>query len=92
MIQALFGYFQYFFLEAGNMFGYNTKANRPYGIFQQPNVMASFLATGFVLSAYLLQDNQLSTTLTERVVSALSDASDHSTTADYHRIPNRLAG
>ena len=54
MIQALFGYFQYFFLEAGNMFGYNTKANRPYGIFQQPNVMASFLATGFVLSAYLL--------------------------------------
>ena len=30
------------------------RANRPYGIFQQPNVMASFLATGFVLSAYLL--------------------------------------
>ena len=54
VIQALFGYVQYFLLEPGNLFGYNTEANRPYGIFQQPNVMASFLATGFVLSAYLL--------------------------------------
>lgn len=54
VIQALFGYVQYFLLEPGNLFGYNTAANRPYGIFQQPNVMASFLATGFVLSAYLL--------------------------------------
>lgn len=36
------------------MFGYNTVANRPYGIFQQPNVMASFLATGLVISGYLL--------------------------------------
>ncbi|MEZ8465116.1 PglL family O-oligosaccharyltransferase [Vibrio splendidus] len=54
VIQALFGYVQYFLLEPGNLFGYNTTANRPYGIFQQPNVMASFLATGFVLSAYLL--------------------------------------
>ncbi|WP_299685795.1 PglL family O-oligosaccharyltransferase [uncultured Vibrio sp.] len=54
LIQALFGYVQYFWLEPGNLFGYNSEANRPYGIFQQPNVMASFLATGFVLSAYLL--------------------------------------
>ena len=54
VIQALFGYVQYFVLEPGNLFGYNTDVNRPYGIFQQPNVMASFLATGFVLSAYLL--------------------------------------
>ncbi len=53
-IEALFGYFQYFVLEEGNLFGYNTERNRPYGIFQQPNVMASFLATGFVLSGYLL--------------------------------------
>ncbi|GAM64604.1 lipid A core-O-antigen ligase [Vibrio ishigakensis] len=41
-------------LSEGNMFGYNTVANRPYGIFQQPNVMASFLATGLVISGYLL--------------------------------------
>ncbi|MCY9851466.1 Wzy polymerase domain-containing protein [Vibrio mediterranei] len=34
--------------------GYDVVINRPYGIFQQPNVMASFLATALVLSGYLL--------------------------------------
>ncbi|RTZ14300.1 ligase [Vibrio aquaticus] len=54
LIEALFGWVQFFVLEPGNLFGYNTIANRPYGIFQQPNVMASFLATGLALSGYLL--------------------------------------
>ncbi|MGF1754775.1 PglL family O-oligosaccharyltransferase [Vibrio makurazakiensis] len=54
VIQAILGYTQYFILEPGNILGYNTQTNRPYGIFQQPNVMASFLATGLVISAYLL--------------------------------------
>ncbi|MCL9780515.1 PglL family O-oligosaccharyltransferase [Vibrio sp. S4M6] len=53
-IESLFGYFQYLFLQPGNYFGYDTVVNRPYGIFQQPNVMASFLATGLALSGYLL--------------------------------------
>ncbi|MCG9680735.1 PglL family O-oligosaccharyltransferase [Vibrio sp. Isolate24] len=53
-IQALFGWVQYFVLQPNNLFGYDTAQNRPYGIFQQPNVMASFLATGLVLSGYLL--------------------------------------
>jgi len=53
-IQALFGWVQYLLLEPGNIFGYNTDSNRPYGIFQQPNVMASFLATGLAISGYLL--------------------------------------
>lgn len=54
VIQALFGFSQYLLLEPGNIFGYNTQSNRPYGVFQQPNVMASFLATGLVLSGYLI--------------------------------------
>ena len=54
LVEAIIGYIQYFLLEPGNVFGYDTLANRPYGIFQQPNVMASFLATGLVLSGYLL--------------------------------------
>ncbi|TYA69764.1 ligase [Vibrio cholerae] len=54
IIEAVIGLIQYFWLEPGNPFGYDTEANRPYGIFQQPNVMASFLATGLVLSGYLL--------------------------------------
>lgn len=53
-IEAVFGWVQYLYLQPGNIFGYNTLANRPYGIFQQPNVMASFLATGLVLSGYML--------------------------------------
>lgn len=53
-IEAMFGWVQFLLLEPGNAIGYNTIENRPYGIFQQPNVMASFLATGLLLSAYLL--------------------------------------
>lgn len=54
VIEAIFGLIQYLYLKPGNPFGYNTIANRPYGIFQQPNVMASFLATGLVIASYLL--------------------------------------
>jgi len=54
LIEALLGWTQYLILEPGNFMGYDVSANRPYGIFQQPNVMASFLATGLVLSGYLL--------------------------------------
>ncbi len=53
-LQALFGYAQFLLLPPDNLFGYNTTSNRPYGIFQQVNVFASFLATGLVLSGYLL--------------------------------------
>ncbi|WED21579.1 PglL family O-oligosaccharyltransferase [Vibrio sp. JC009] len=58
VIEALFGYVQYFLLEKGNLLGFNPELSRPYGIFQQPNVMASFLATGLVLSGYLLARQQ----------------------------------
>ncbi|WP_041170275.1 PglL family O-oligosaccharyltransferase [Vibrio sp. EJY3] len=54
VIEAILGLTQYLYLKPGNPFGYNTVANRPYGIFQQPNVMASFLATGLVIASYLL--------------------------------------
>ncbi len=54
LIEGGFGYIQYMLLDSGNIFGYDTEENRPYGIFQQPNVMASFLNTGLVVSGYLL--------------------------------------
>ena len=54
LIEAVFGWVQYLVLEPNNAFGYSTSVNRPYGIFQQPNVMASFLVTGLALSGYLL--------------------------------------
>lgn len=52
-IEALLGLVQYYLLVPGNWIGYDTHANRPYGIFQQPNVMASFMATGLVLASWL---------------------------------------
>lgn len=51
-IEALLGLVQYYLLVPGNWLGYDTKVNRPYGIFQQPNVMASFMATGLSLAIW----------------------------------------
>ncbi len=52
-IEALLGLVQYYLLIPGNWLGYDTRANRPYGIFQQPNVMATFMATGLALGGWL---------------------------------------
>lgn len=52
-IEALLGLVQYYLLVPGNWLGYDTQVNRPYGIFQQPNVMASFMATGLALAIWL---------------------------------------
>ncbi|WP_375751538.1 PglL family O-oligosaccharyltransferase [Vibrio sp. HN007] len=58
VIQTVFGYIQYLFPPDLSILGMNPHQSRPYGIFQQPNVMASFLATGLVLSGYLLARQQ----------------------------------
>ncbi|OIN09211.1 PglL family O-oligosaccharyltransferase [Oceanisphaera psychrotolerans] len=52
-VEILLGLAQFFVLEPGNRFGYNTEVRSPYGIFQHRNVMASFVATGMVLAIYL---------------------------------------
>lgn len=53
-VEACFSLIQYYLLPVNNWVGYQKLANRPYGIFQQPNVAASFLVTGIALSLYLL--------------------------------------
>ena len=58
-IEALFSLVQYYILPINNIVGYNKITNRPYGIFQQPNVAASFLATGIALTLYLLTQTKL---------------------------------
>nr|WP_310597308.1 Wzy polymerase domain-containing protein [Aeromonas aquatica] len=52
-IEAILGLVQFYLLTPGNWIGYDTRVNRPYGIFQQPNVMASFMATGLALAIWL---------------------------------------
>ncbi|PJC85574.1 ligase [Vibrio sp. HA2012] len=58
LIESVLGYIQFLLLPADNHFAYDVSINRPYGIFQQPDVMASFLATGMLLSGYLLARQQ----------------------------------
>ncbi len=54
-IQACYSLTQDYLLPADNIFGYDVGYGRPYGIFQQPNVLASFMATSLILAGYLLQ-------------------------------------
>ncbi|MDX2320314.1 MAG: Wzy polymerase domain-containing protein [Moritella sp.] len=58
-VEAVFSLVQYYLLPVNNMVGYQKIANRPYGIFQQPNVSASFLTTGIALALYLLTQTEL---------------------------------
>ncbi|MGL5040191.1 MAG: O-antigen ligase family protein, partial [Aeromonas sp.] len=52
-IEAALGLVQFYLLTPGNWIGYDSAANRPYGIFQQPNVMASFMASAMALAMWL---------------------------------------
>ena len=52
-VEAVLGLVQFYLLTPGNWIGYDTRINRPYGIFQQPNVMATFMATGLALAIWL---------------------------------------
>jgi len=54
-LQAGYSLVQDYLLPADNIFGYDVGYGRPYGIFQQPNVLASFMATTLILAGYLLQ-------------------------------------
>lgn len=63
LIEAIFGLVQYYCLSEANSIGYNTIHNRPYGIFQQPNVAADFLLSGVIIGLYLLISDQNKTRL-----------------------------
>ncbi|MGM0914217.1 MAG: Wzy polymerase domain-containing protein [Pseudomonadota bacterium] len=58
LLETAFGYVQHFVLQPGNWLGYPVESGRPYGVFQQVNVMASFLATGLVISAWLFAEGR----------------------------------
>jgi O-antigen polymerase len=58
-IEAVFSFVQYYLLPVDNTAYYQLNTNRPSGIFQQPNVSASFLVTGIVLALYLLTQTKL---------------------------------
>lgn len=53
LIETIITLAQIFLFEDNNWMEFNVNFSRPYGIFQQVNVMASFAATGLVVSLYL---------------------------------------
>ena len=52
-IEACFGLWQFFLLEQGDWGGYIVGSSRPHGVFLQPNVMASFMATGLAIASFI---------------------------------------
>lgn len=54
LLETALSYAQLYWLEPGNWLGYDVERRQPYGIFQQRNVLASFLVTGLAVSAWLL--------------------------------------
>jgi O-antigen polymerase len=53
IIQTSFGLIQFFILDTGDWGGYIVGKHRPHGSFTQPNVMASFVATGLAIALFL---------------------------------------
>ena len=53
VIEACFGLVQFFLFEEGDWGGYRVGISRPHGVFLQPNVMASFMATGLAIALFL---------------------------------------
>lgn len=53
VIEACFGLAQFFLFEEGDWGGYRIGISRPHGVFLQPNVMASFMATGLAIALFL---------------------------------------
>lgn len=54
LLETALCYVQLYWLEPVNWLGYNVERSQPYGIFQQRNVLASFLVTGLAISAWLI--------------------------------------
>jgi O-antigen polymerase len=67
-LESCLGLVQYFFFTEGFWGGYKVGVSRPHGVFLQPNVMASFMATGLAIALFLsiqvtLINSRLSTPL-----------------------------
>ena len=53
-IEAIMGWCQHLVLLPEGLFGFGVSDARPLGIFKQPNVMASFMSAGLVMSGFLI--------------------------------------
>lgn len=60
-IESSFGLAQYFLFEEGFWGGYKVGRSKPHGVFLQPNVMATFMATGLAIALFLSTKSTLIT-------------------------------
>lgn len=60
-LQSCLGLAQYFLFEEGFWGGYKVGISRPHGVFLQPNVMASFMATGLAIALFISAKSTLIT-------------------------------
>jgi O-antigen polymerase len=58
-IETSFGLVQFFLFEEGDWGGYIVGSSRPHGVFLQPNVMASFMATGLAIALFISVQKRL---------------------------------
>lgn len=66
VLECLLSLIQYFHLSAARWWEFSTlRSTRPYGIFQQINVLASFVATGVSALLYLIFSSPYRTSLTQ---------------------------
>lgn len=73
VIEASFGLVQFFLFEEGDWGGYIVGSSRPHGVFLQPNVMASFMATGLAIALFLsVQKKLFKNTLTIKFLIIIS--------------------
>ena len=61
-LESCLGLAQYFFFEEGFWGGYKAGISKPHGVFLQPNVMASFMATGLAIALFISTKFTLITT------------------------------
>jgi len=77
-LESSLGLIQYFFFEEGG--GDKVGVNRPHGVFLQPNVMASFMATGLAIALFIstkltLVKSRITTPLKELICFTLFSSS-----------------
>ncbi|CAM3299181.1 PglL family O-oligosaccharyltransferase [Halomonas lysinitropha] len=56
LLETAYALGQYYFLGPGLWINYDPEYGRPFGIFQQPNPLASFLVTGLAVSVWLMRE------------------------------------
>ncbi|WP_432468468.1 Wzy polymerase domain-containing protein [Agarivorans sp. Z349TD_8] len=68
LIESIYALVQLYLLTQGNWVGFNVNATRAAGIFQQPNVLGTFVLFGLLASAWLISEKAVRSKLQQIIV------------------------